>query len=89
MAQQHYLDVAFLRAADKVRYGLLVEKIEQEFFQNRNGTSKVGRYPITVTEAYEYLDNYNKTELKKVIGNPSTARGVMSFHQEGDENKGK
>ena len=29
MAQQHYLDVAFLRASDKLRYGLLVENIEQ------------------------------------------------------------
>ena len=42
MAQQRYLAVAFLRAADKGRYGLLVENIEQELFWNRNGTSKVG-----------------------------------------------
>ena len=49
----------------------------------------MGTYPVTVTEAYEYLDNYNKTELKKVIGNPTSTRGGMSFHQEGDEKKGQ
>ena len=49
----------------------------------------MGTYPVTVTEAYEYLDNYNKTELKKMIGNPTSTRGGMSFHQEGDENKGR
>ena len=80
IAQQRYLAVAFLRAADKGRYGLLVENIEKEFFRNRNRTSKVGTYPVTVTEAYEYLDNYNKTELKKMIGNPTSTRGRMSFH---------
>ena len=51
MAQQRYLAVAFLRAADKGRYGLLNENIEQELFRNRNGTSKVGTYPVTVAEA--------------------------------------
>ena len=51
MAQQRYLAVAFLRADDKGRYGLLVENIEQGFFRNRNGTSKVGTYPVTVAEA--------------------------------------
>ena len=37
MSQQRYLAVAFLRAADKGRYVLLIENIEQEFFRTETG----------------------------------------------------
>jgi hypothetical protein len=60
LATQRYLLVAFLLGADQVRYGTLIEDIENEFLRNKSTLSSAGTYPTTVAEAYDYLCNYKK-----------------------------
>jgi hypothetical protein len=60
IAKERYLAVAFLLGSDKARYGILVEEIENEYLRNRDENTKVGSYPLTVSGAYEYLENYKK-----------------------------
>ncbi len=60
LATQRYLSVAFLLGADRVRYGTLIEEIENEFLRNKGTSSSAGTYPTTVAEAYDYLCNYKK-----------------------------
>jgi hypothetical protein len=48
---ERYLAVAFLLGADRFRYGTLVKEIENEYLQNKGGSSSAGTYPTTVAEA--------------------------------------
>jgi hypothetical protein len=54
-ATNRYLAVAFLLGANRIRYGMMIEEIENEYLRNKDDTSKVGTYPRTVAEAYDYL----------------------------------
>jgi hypothetical protein len=69
-ATERYLAVAFLLFADRLRYGLLMEEIENEYLQNRDDATKIGTYSRTVTEAYDYLCNYKKDprDLARLLG---------------------
>ena len=69
-ATQRYLAVAFILGADKVRYGTLVEEIENEFLRNKGSSTSAGTYPTTVAEAYDYLCNYKKDpkNLTRLLG---------------------
>jgi hypothetical protein len=89
LATQRYLSVAFLLGADRVRYGTLIEEIENEFLRNKGTSSSAGTYPTTVAEAYDYLCNYKKDpkNLSRLLGqniggNPNTG---VSFIQDGSQ----
>jgi hypothetical protein len=60
IATDQYLAVTFLIRADRLRYGTLVEEIENEFLRNKGGANSAGTYPKTVAEAYDYLCHYKK-----------------------------
>ena len=90
LATQRYLSVAFLLGADRVRYGTLIEEIENEFLRNKGTSSSAGTYPTTIAEAYDYLCNYKKDpkNLSRLLGqniggNPNTG---VSFIQDGSPN---
>jgi hypothetical protein len=59
-ATDRYLAVAFLLGVDKLRYGTLVEEIENEYLRNKGNSSTAGTYPTMTAEAYNYLCNYTK-----------------------------
>jgi hypothetical protein len=70
-ATDRYLAVAFLLGADKLRYGTLVEEIENEYLRNKGNSSTAGTYPTTMAEqAYDYLCNYKKDpkNLTRLLG---------------------
>jgi hypothetical protein len=55
IATDQYLAVTFLVRSDRIRYDILIEETENAYLQNWNNLSKVGTYPTTVAEAYDYL----------------------------------
>ena len=71
VATDRYLAVAFLLGADKMRYGTLVEEIENEYLRNKgSAASKACTYPSSIAEAYDYLCNYKKDpkNLSRLLG---------------------
>jgi hypothetical protein len=87
-ANERYLAVAFLLGADRIRYGTLIEEIENEFLRNKGDSTATGTYPTTVSEAYDYLCNYKKDPkiLGRLLGQSSNSEyntGV-AFMQDGD-----
>jgi hypothetical protein len=78
-----YLAVAFLLGLDRIRYGMLIEEIENEYLRNRDASSKVGSYPLTVADAYEYLENYkrNPRNLQCLMGQVDPGPSGMAFMQ--------
>jgi hypothetical protein len=50
-SRERYFAVAFLMGADRIRYGTMIEEIENEYLRNRDETSKVESYPLTVVDA--------------------------------------
>ncbi len=69
-ARDRYFAVAFLLGADKLRYGTLVEEIENEYLRNKGNSSTAGTYPTTASEAYDYLCSYKKDpkNLSRLLG---------------------
>ena len=69
-ARDQYFAVAFLLGADKLRYGTLVEEIENKYLQNKGNLSTAGTYPTTASEAYDYLCSYKKDpkNLSRLLG---------------------
>ena len=63
-ARQQYLAVAFLMGADRNRYGLLIQDLENDFIQGND------KYPKTLIDAYHLLSNWksNHSYLMKVLG---------------------
>jgi hypothetical protein len=55
--KEQYSVMAFILGADRIRYGIMIEEIENEYLRNRDQSSKVGSYPTTVADVYEYLEN--------------------------------
>jgi hypothetical protein len=87
-ATDRYLAVAFLLGADRMRYGTLVEEIENEFLRNKGDASESGTYPTSVAEAYDYLCNYKKDPkiLSRLLGQNSVSdyNTGVAFIQDGD-----
>ncbi len=88
IATDRYLAVAFLLGSDRIRYGILIEEIENEYLRNRIDSSKVGTYPTTVAEAYDYLCNYKKDpkNLARLLGQQLGGENLSSsvaFAQQG------
>jgi hypothetical protein len=82
--------VAFLLGADKLRYGTLVEEIENEFLRNKGSSSTAGTYPTTVAEAYDYLCNYKKDpkNLTRLLGHNAAGDSMntgVAFVQDGNK----
>jgi hypothetical protein len=70
-AVERYLAVTFLLGADRIRYGTLVEEIENEFLRSKGSLSTAGTYPTSVSsEAYDYLCIYRKDpkNLARLLG---------------------
>jgi hypothetical protein len=92
-ASEWYLAVAFLLGADKTRYGLLVEEIENEYLRNKGSSAAAGTYPTSVAEAHDYLCGYRKDpkNIARLLGqhtggdhNPSSG---VAFVQDGGQQK--
>jgi hypothetical protein len=88
-ATERYLTVAFIIGVDKLRYGTLVEEIENEFLGNKGTSTSAGTYPTRVAKVYDYLCNYKK-DLKKLTrllghngGRDNLSTGV-AFAQDGN-----
>jgi hypothetical protein len=83
-SRERYLAVAFLLGADRIRSGIMIEEIENEYLRNRDETSKVGSYPLTVADAYEYLENYkrNPKYLQRLVGQADPRPSGMAFAQQ-------
>jgi hypothetical protein len=54
MARNKSHAIAFLKRADKIRYGLLITELENQF------TRGTDQYPTNITETYNLLVNYKK-----------------------------
>jgi hypothetical protein len=82
-SKERYLAVAFLLESDRIRYGMLMKEIENEYLRNRDASSKVGSYPLTVADAYEYLENYkrNPRNIQRLMGHVDPGPYGMSFVQ--------
>ena len=88
MQQELYLATAFLLGANRGIYGTLIEEIENEFFR-RNDRSLSGTYPVTVTEAFEYLENYkrNPRYIAKLLGHEQPGTTGTVFLGQGQREK--
>jgi hypothetical protein len=81
--------VAFLLGADQVRYGMMIEEIENKYLQNWDELSKVGSYPLTVANVYEYLENYkrNPRNIQRLMGQIDSGSSGMAFAQTDEKEK--
>jgi hypothetical protein len=90
IATDRYLAVAFLIRADKLRYGTLVEEIENEFLRNKGSSTSAGTYPKTVAEAYDYLCHYKKDprNISRLLGHNAGGENLntgVAFSQDGSK----
>jgi hypothetical protein len=62
----------------------MIEEIENEYLRNRDETSKVGSYPLTVADAYEYLENYkrNPKYTQRLVCQADPGPSGMAFAQQ-------
>jgi hypothetical protein len=83
VGRERYLAVTFLLGADSIRYGMMIEEIENECLRNRDESSKVGSFPLTIANAYEYLENYKKNprSLQRLMGQIDSGSSGMAFLQ--------
>ena len=79
-SQAQYLAVAFVLDADKIRYGKLIEDLENAYLQG------VYRYPKTITAAYSLLTNWKQDPCNamRMIGPASDG---VSFAHLGEDDK--
>ena len=78
-AQEQNLAVAFLLRADRVRYGRLLEDLENDFLQGQD------RYPKTLTAAFSLLTNWK--QASDHANNPTPNDGVSFLNtDERDQN---
>jgi hypothetical protein len=88
IATSRYLAVAFLLGADKIRYGTLVEDIENEYLRNKGSSSTAGTYPTSIAESYDYLCNYKRDpkNLTRLLGQNPGGHNLntgVAFAQDG------
>ncbi len=88
IATSRYLAVAFLLGADKIRYGTLVEEIENEYLRNKGSSSTAGTYPTSIAESYDYLCNYKRDpkNLTRLLGQNPGGHNLntgVAFAQDG------
>jgi hypothetical protein len=65
-AKERYLAVAFVLGSDRVRYGRLIEDLENSFIQGND------KYPTEVTEAYNLLLHWKQDPRFVARGKPFT-----------------
>jgi hypothetical protein len=75
---ERFTAVAFLVGADRVRYGRLVENMENDFLQGQNN------YPETVSAAYHLLTNW-KQDPRHGLREVGAVGDGVSFHNVNDE----
>jgi hypothetical protein len=74
--EQRTLAVAFILCSDRLRFGKLIEDMENEYLQGNN------KYPTTISAAYHLLANWKQDPrhgLREVNG------GEISFVNDGDK----
>jgi hypothetical protein len=83
VSKERYLAVAFILDADRTRYGIMLDKIENKYLRNRDQSSKVGSYPTTVADAYEYLENYknNPKNVQRLLRQIDPGSSGLAFVQ--------
>jgi hypothetical protein len=77
--EQRSLAVAFILCADRLRFGKLIEDMENNYLQGNN------KYPTTVSSAYHLLSNWKQDPRH---GRREVGGGEISFVNNGDK-KGK
>jgi hypothetical protein len=80
-SHERYLAVAFILGADKLRYGRLLESLENNFLQGQN------RYPATVTAAYGLLTNWKQDPRNYVRAIGRVNDGVSFTNVDGGDAK--
>ena len=61
-AQEEYLSTIFVLQADKRRFGVYVEKLENDYLQGQD------RYPRTLDDAYNLLANWKQVQTVNAQG---------------------
>jgi Reverse transcriptase (RNA-dependent DNA polymerase)/Zinc knuckle len=79
-ATERYLAVAFLLGADRIRYGKLIEDMENSYLQGQNN------YPKTINDAYNLLSNWKQDPRNMVRIGAGGTDGVQ-FVNNGTENE--
>jgi Zinc knuckle len=83
-AKERYLAVAFVLGSDRVRYGKLIEDLENSFIQGDD------KYPTELTEAYNLLLHWKQDPRVAVRADYATGSGDgVAFANSGYESKGK
>jgi hypothetical protein len=78
--EQRSLAVAFIRCSDRLRFGKLVEDMENNYLQGNN------KYPTTVVAANHLLTNW-KHDAR--LGTRDVNGGEISFVNDGDKKAGR
>jgi Zinc knuckle len=80
-ARDHYLGFVFVMAADKGRYGKILEEMENSYIQG------VNKYPKTLNEAHTLLTYCKNAPMNnKGVGNDSDG---VAFTQSGERRRGR
>ena len=74
-AKQEYLAVAFLMGADRSRYGLLIQSLENDYIQG------VNKYPKNLVDAYHLITNWKHDTRHYTKG---TNEDEVTFAQDTD-----
>ena len=82
ITQGIYLGTAFILGADRARYGKLVENLENDFLQGRDG------YPVTLTGAYNLLTNWKQDPRNNLRTVGPTNDGVAFTNIDDEEVEG-
>ena len=85
-AKERYLAVAFLLGSCRNDYGLLIQDIENDSLTSRD-KGLTGKYPETVEEAYEYLNNYkvDSRHYQRLLGRVDGADRGINFVTDGSK----
>lgn len=81
-AQDRYLAVAFILGSDRLRYGKLIENLENDYLQGRNS------YPQNLTASYNLLINWKQDPRNLMRSVGVTNDGVSFTNIDGGDDDG-
>ena len=79
-AKEAYMDMAFISGANRIKYGELIEELENSYLKGNEN-----EYPKTVTDAYNLLLNYKNDPRNHSGGNTGGGDGTFSFNMLDEE----
>ena len=79
-AEEAYMDMAFILGANRIKYGRLIEELENSYLKGNEN-----KYPKTVTDAYNLLSNYKNDPRNHPGGNTSGGDVTLSFNMLDEE----